>query len=123
MLEDILDLFLTIFKTKLKGLQEESINCRLFSIIGAQLPEINQDFVTKHSLKLLFSLKEELKDVSLKEQFFKELVWKINVKDIKSTPVIQELTKFIGVLYEINPKFYSKILGLRDILHYIIQQF
>lgn len=75
------------------------------------------------AIEVLFALKSEITETKLKEQFFLNLLWKLNVKEIKNIEVIRELMSLIKGFYQVNPKFYLSLWGIEQCLHYLEQNF
>lgn len=72
---------------------------------------------------MLKMMKGEIGETRLKEQFFRNLLWKINVKEIRNVEVVRELMSLIKGFYQINPKFYLSLWDIEQSLHYLEQNF
>jgi hypothetical protein len=90
-----------------------------FDIIGAHLCEIDPRWITVDVMKVLLSLRDEITDLRLKGQFFRNLLWRINIKEISNPTIIHDLMAVIKTYYQTNPKFYLTLWNVEHCLHYI----
>lgn len=76
-----------------------------FEVVGARLSEVNCRWVTVKTIQLLAAIKDQIIEPRLKEQFFRGLLWKFKLKEIKALAVVRELMQLIKSFYVNDPRF------------------
>lgn len=123
LLEELLELVRVVFASDYTDVQEESLNCMFFEVVGAQLSETDTRWLTVNAVRELTALNLLVTNLKLREQFFRGLLWKLNLKQVQQLPVVSELMRLLRECYAKEPRMCLQQWDLEHCLHYIEQNF